>query len=120
MEKFTDYKKLNVFQKAHDLAVAVYKATRKFPKDEIFGLTSQMRRCAVSIPSNIVEGYGRNGVKDKLQFYYIARGSLNELEYQLQLAYELGYFSEAEYKLLSDVHQETGKLLHGFIAFNKK
>jgi four helix bundle protein len=118
--KFIGYQKLTVFQKAHDLSIVVYKITRKFPQEEIFGLTSQMRRCAVSVPANIAEGYGRNGKKDKLQFYYIARGSLNELEYYIDLANELKYYSSEDYKLLTELRYETGNLLHGFIEFTKK
>lgn len=119
MNEFTGYQKLTTFQKAHELSVAVYKITRKFPREEIFGLTSQMRRSAVSVPANIAEGYGRNGKKDKLQFYYIARGSLNELEYYLELAFELKYCPEEEYELLGKLRRETGKLLTGFIEFTK-
>ena len=91
------YRKLNVYIKAHELTKAIYKVTKKFPEDELFGLISQMRRCAVSVPANITEGYGRRTLADKLQFYYIARGSLNELEYYLDLSKDLGYLSAADY-----------------------
>lgn len=74
----------------------------------------------MSVPANIAEGYGRNGKKDKLQFYYIARGSLNELEYYIDLANELKYYSSEDYKLLTELRYETGNLLHGFIEFTKK
>ncbi len=77
-----------------------------------------MRRCAVSVPANIVEGYGRNGKKDKLQFFYIARGSLNELGYYIELARELGFYPEAEHESLLELRDETAKLLYGFIKFN--
>ena len=109
------YKNLTVYQKADDLAVLVYLATRGFPKDELFGLTSQMRRCAVSVPANIVEGCGRRTKKDQAQFYYIARGSLNELEYYIDLAYKLKYVDEKKYNELIDIRSVVGRLLHGFI-----
>lgn len=120
MQQIISYRKLDVFQKAHELAIAVYKLTRKFPREEIFGLTSQMRRCSFSVPANIVEGYGRNGKRDKLQFLYIARGSLNELDYYIELSHDLKYCSEVDYELLSELRNKTGILLNGFIKFNEK
>lgn len=119
-DQLNGYQKLNVFKKARELASGVYKITRGFPREEIFGLTSQMRRCAISVPANIVEGYGRNGKKDKLQFYYIARGSLNELEYYLEFANELKYCTRQNYDMLVNLRRETGQLLNGFIEFTKK
>ncbi|MCD5383584.1 four helix bundle protein, partial [candidate division WOR-3 bacterium] len=80
-----------VWLKAHILVLEIYRLTREFPQDERFGLTSQMRRCAVSVPANIAEGYRRKGMKDKLKFYNIAQGSLNELRYYLILSKDLGY-----------------------------
>lgn len=109
------YKHLNVWIKAHSLVLLVYKVTRNFPKDEMFGLVPQMRRCAVSVPANIVEGYGRRTSKDKLQFYYIARGSLNELEYYIDLSKELGYVTEDEYDDLVALRNDVGRLLTGLI-----
>ena len=79
-----------------------------------------MRRCAVSIPANIVEGYGRRTVKDKLQFYYIARGSLNELEYYVDLSLRLGYISEREYKEYSALREVVGRLLNGLMRSFEK
>jgi four helix bundle protein len=84
-----DYKKLEVWQKAHLLAINAYEATKTFPKDELFGLTSQIRRACISIPSNIAEGCGRGGNTELCQFLKIALGSINELEYQLLLAFDL-------------------------------
>jgi four helix bundle protein len=89
----TEYKKyieLNVWIYARKLVNIVYALTKLFPKEEQFGLTNQMRRCAVSIPSNIAEGCGHNHKKDGLQFFYISRGSLYELETQLYLSNDLG------------------------------
>lgn len=114
MEYKAGYKKLNVWVKANELVLLVYKLTKRLPKDEIFGLISQMRRCAISVPANLVEGYGRNTTKDKLRFFYIARGSLNELEYYIDLCFQLGYFTENEYKSLVGLRNDVGRLLNGF------
>lgn len=115
MEYRNGYKHLNVWIKAHDLVLMVYKVTKNFPKEEIFGLVSQMRRCAISVPANIVEGYGRRTSKDKLQFYYIARGSLNELEYYIDLSMELCYVTNDEYNDLIVLRNDVGRLLNGLI-----
>ena len=92
----SDYQKLEVWQMAMRLVEEVYKRTRNFPKEELFGLTSQVRRAAISIPSNIAEGASRAGSREFLQFLHIARGSASELETQLLLAKNLGYLSEAD------------------------
>ena len=96
MEKLKSHKDLKVWQESMTLVVAVYKATEDFPKHEIYGLTSQIRRAAVSIPSNIAEGAGRKGKKEFARFLYIALGSLSEVETQLEIAYRLKYLNEAE------------------------
>ena len=120
MEYEPGYKKLNVYQKADKLVLLVYKITKKFPKDELFGLISQMRRCAVSVPANVVEGYGRRTDKDKIQFYYISRGSLNELEYYIDLSFSLGYINKQEQDLLIGARSDVGRLLNGFIKSFEK
>jgi four helix bundle protein len=89
-----DYKKLRAFELADELALLVYKATRIFPKEEMFGLTSQLRRAVVSIASNIVEGSGRDSQADYLRFLNMAYSSTSEACYQLSLAYRLGYLNE--------------------------
>ncbi|MBI2623719.1 MAG: four helix bundle protein [Candidatus Liptonbacteria bacterium] len=114
-ENFTGYKNLTLYAKACALVVLVYKITKKFPKEELFGLTSQMRRCAVSIVANIVEGYGRRTPKDKLQFLYIARGSLSELECYIDLSQQLEYINPTEQSELAKAKAEVGKLLFGFM-----
>lgn len=91
------------------------KLQKVFHKEEMFGLISQIRRCAVSVPANIVEGYGRRTNKDKIQFYYTARGSLNELEYYIDLAHRLDYINETEHKQLTVLRNDVGRLLFGFI-----
>ncbi|HVP10308.1 MAG TPA: four helix bundle protein [Phycisphaerae bacterium] len=97
MENFRD---LQVWQKAHQLTLAIYKLTKAFPKEELYGLTSQMRRCCVSIPSNIAEGCGRHGDAELGRFLQIAMGSANELEYQTLLARDLGFIDAACYEPL--------------------
>jgi four helix bundle protein len=97
-----DFKKLNVWKKAHETTLAVYQLTKSFPKDEVYGLTSQIRRACVSIPSNIAEGCGKEGNKDLSHFLQIALGSASELEYQLLLAEELKYLKETEYVKLNN------------------
>ena len=109
------YKRLIVWNRAHELVVKTYKVTDNFPKNEIFGLTSQMRRSAVSVPANIVEGYSRKSVKEKLNFYNIARASLSELEYYIDLSFELNYFDKKSYDQLLNARAEVGRLLNGFI-----
>ena len=95
-----DVEKLKVWQSAMDLAEAVYEITDKFPKTEIFGITDQIRRAAVSIPSNIAEGKGRRTTKDFIHFLYVARGSLNELATQIKLARRIGYLTPEDYSAL--------------------
>ena len=92
-----DFRKLDVWDRSHRLVLDVFRATGSFPKIEQFGLTSQIRRSAISIPSNIAEGAGRRSERDYGRFLAISLGSTNELDYQLQLASELGYLSSAEY-----------------------
>jgi four helix bundle protein len=107
------YQDLIVWQKAMDLALVVDEATETFPQKEIFGLTNQLRRATVSIPSNIAEGQGRETTRDFLRFLGIARGSLQELETQLILASRLRYIDEAGKVALFEVAEETGRLLSG-------
>jgi four helix bundle protein len=109
------YKKLKVYQEAHALVIAVYRATDNFPKSEMFGLSSQMRRAAVSIPANIIEGQARAGKKEFKRFLDIANGSLAELEYYLELIFALGYVSEEKYMSLEERRIATGNLLGGLI-----
>lgn len=92
------YRKLLVYLKAHKLVLLVYRITKTFPRDELFGLISQMRRCVVSVAANIVEGYSRKTPANKLQFYYIAQGSLTELEYYIDLSFDWGYLNQENYK----------------------
>ena len=109
------YEDLRVWRRAMDLVLEVYRGTATFPKQEIYGLTSQMRRASVSIPSNIAEGKGRFSRKELLQFLFHARGSLLELQTQITIARELGYIAPAEGKKLTDLASEVGRLLNGLV-----
>jgi len=119
-EYIPGYKSLEVWKKADELAFSVYQITRGYPKDELFGLISQMRRCVISVPANIVEGYGRRTDKDKLQFYYIARGSLNELEYYIDISLRLKYISQESHRKIVGLREHVGRLLNGFIKSIEK
>ncbi|MEO6062879.1 MAG: four helix bundle protein [Thermoflexales bacterium] len=110
-----DFKQLTVWQKSHQLALDVYAATMQFPREEMFGLTSQVRRSAVSIPSNIAERRGRSNDGEMRRFMQIALGSAAELEYQLLLAKDLTYITENTLLGLNSQLQEVRKMLIGFI-----
>lgn len=109
------YTDLIVWQKAMDLVEKIYHATEPFPHREIFGLTNQMRRAAVSIPSNVAEGQGRATTKDFLQFLSIARGSLQEVETQVMLACRLSYLNEPLKCHLLDATAEIARILNGLV-----
>jgi four helix bundle protein len=109
------YRDLIAWRKATDLALEIYRATQKFPKDELYGLTSQMRRAAVSAASNIAEGKGRYSRKEFAQFLYRARGSLLELETQLFIAKELHYLEALVFRRMEDRTKELGRILNGLI-----
>jgi four helix bundle protein len=109
--KSQSFKELIVWQKAHQFVLAVYRMTKSFPKEELFGLTSQFRRAAVSIPANIVEGYRKRGKADKVRFFNISEGSLEECKYYLILAKDLGY---ATTENESGLAEEISKLLNAY------
>lgn len=110
-----DFRQLKVWEKSHQLALAIYKATKSFPKEELYGLTSQIRRASMSIPTNIAEGCGRNTDADFARFLQIAMGSASETEYQLILAHDLEFLSKESYeKLHSDV-EEVKRMLASFL-----
>ena len=109
------YKDLIVYQKAYKLALEIYKATKDFPKEETYGLVSQLQRAAASVPANIAEGYDRNHRREYIQFLYIAKGSLAEVETYLSLALDLGYIEKELYCDIENIREETGRMLHGLI-----
>lgn len=110
------YKDLVAWQKSMDLVTGTYRATAGFPKDELFGLTSQLRHAAVSIPSNIAEGQGRLAEKEFRYFLGQARGSLMEVETQLQIAENLGYLQKEQTASLFQKCAEVGRILNGLLA----
>ena len=109
-----DFHKLKVWEKAHDLTLQVYLATKDFPKDEMYGLISQMRRSSASIPTNIAEGCGRNSIAETIQFFNVAMGSLSELEYQLILAHDLHYIEDKSLIKLTGELIEVRQMLYAF------
>jgi len=110
-----DHRKLKAFQLADKLALKVYGATREFPRQEMFGLTSQLRRAAVSAASNIVEGCARSSRKDFVHFLEMAHGSLREVGYQLSLAHRLGYLDADGFDSLDDLYGNASRTLAGLI-----
>ncbi|OGW35518.1 MAG: hypothetical protein A2X58_00730 [Nitrospirae bacterium GWC2_56_14] len=115
VNKITGFRELNVWQRAYALTLDLYRITRKFPKAEIYGLTSQLQRAAVSVPANIAEGYERNHRKEYLQFLFIAKGSLGELDTLLLLSRDLGYMTIEDFDHVNAKRQETMKMLQGLI-----
>lgn len=113
MNPARNFKELIVWQKAHQFVLEVYRFTRGFPTDEKFGLTSQIRRAAVSVPANIAEGFPKRGKNDKSRFFNIAQGSLEEVHYYLILANDLGY---GDSEKLLNLYGEVGRLLNGYIS----
>jgi len=109
------YRDLLVWQKAMELTIEIYRFSSDFPKSEVYGLTSQLRRAGVSVPSNIAEGYGRGSRKEYVQFLCISQGSLKELETQVILAQRLNYRSEAAAEGLLGLSEEVGRMLGALI-----
>ena len=114
-EKVETWKDLQVWQLAHGLVLRVYEMAKGFPTEERFRLTDQLCRAAISIPTNIVEGKGRNSLGEYLQFLSIAKGSVEEVKYLLLLARDLGYIDEAGYWELADGYNQVGKMLNKLI-----
>ena len=109
------HKELVVWKKGIELVKSIYQSTSSFPVDERFGLTNQMRRCSVSIPSNIAEGFARSSDKELVQFLYISLGSSSELDTQLIISKELEYLSDQDYTGISLLNNEIGKMLSSLI-----
>ncbi len=120
MHKITSYRDLQVWQEGRKLSSVIYKITASFPSSEQFGITNQMRRAVVSIPSNIAEGFGRASAREKNQFYYVAKGSLAELETQCYIACDIGYITEKQLEDIIEPASLTHRLLQGLIKANKE
>ena len=116
MKSFTE---LNAWKKGHELVLNIYTISKKFPKEELFGLTNQIRRAAVSFTSNIAEGFSRNSYKEKLQFYSTALGSLAEIQNQLLIARDINYISMNEFNGLAEKTVVISKLTNGLIKKTK-
>ena len=111
------FKDLVVWQKAHQLVIKIYRLSKTFPKDELFGPTSQLRRAAVSVPANVVEGFKRATIRDKLRYLNIAQGSLEEVRYYLILCHDLGYGDTHD--LMGDL-EEVSRILEAYMKSLKK
>jgi len=111
MNKINSVEELDVFKLAHELTVEIYKITKEFPKEEVYGLVSQMRRAASSVPSNLAEGSNRNTSAEYKHFVGIAKGSAGEVHYQLLLAKDLGYLDEEKYSDLRDGYHRVLQML---------
>ncbi len=117
IKSFTD---LDSWKEGHKLVLMVYRITKDFPKEELFALISQLRRCVVSITSNIAEGFSRQTYKDKIQFYAIALGSVTELQNQILIAKDVGYISEQEFQEVANQSVIVNKLINGMIRKRKE
>ena len=114
------HKNLDVWKKSLDLVEIIYRLAELFPKSEIYGLTNQMRRAVISVPSNIAEGAARKTKKEFIQFLHMAQGSLSELDTQIEIAKRLGYSSEDQSKTLFEIMQDVDRMLSGLIKSLKK
>ena len=110
-----DFHDLRVWERAHQLTLTIYTASLKFPREELYGLTSQIRRCAVSIGANIAEGCGKMGNNEFQRFLQIASGSASELEYELLLAKDLGYIAQSDYSKIADELAQIRKMLSSLL-----
>ena len=118
-DKITSFTQLRTWQFSREYVTKVYKVTMKFPKEELFGLTSQIRRSAVSVPANIAEGFSRAGLKEKAQFYQIRLGSLTETLSHIYIALDLGYINDQELQEFSTRTENIHKMLNGLIKSAK-
>lgn len=115
MAKINTFRELDVWKYAHELVLNVYTVTKKYPREELFALVTQVRRAAVSVPSNIVEGFRRKSLKDSIHFYNISDASLEEVKYQLFLSSELGYITQKEYTNIYILCEQVGAKLTRWI-----
>jgi len=118
-KEIKSFKDIIAWQKSHQLVLKIYKITKYFPSDEKFGLISQMRRAAVSVAANIVEGFARKKILESLNFYNISNASLEELKYFILICYDINLITKDTYSKLVEMSQETGRTLHGWIQSQK-
>jgi four helix bundle protein len=116
IKEFTD---LDAWKEAHKLVLMVYKQTNQFPKEEVFGLVSQMRRCSVSITSNIAEGFSRPSYKEKVRFYFVSLGSVTELQNQLLISKDISFIDVEDFKNIMDLSIKVHKIINGLIKKSK-
>ena len=116
IKEFTD---LIAWQEGHKLVLIIYKVTKKYPREEVYSLVDQSRRCVISITSNIAEGFGRHSYKEKIQYFYQAQGSLTELKNQLYIARDVGYIIQGEFDQIIFQAHHVHKLLQGLITKTK-
>jgi four helix bundle protein len=116
--KLSSFQDLEVWQEAHKLVLRVYQITKEFPGEEKFGLVTQMRRAAVSVPANIAEGFKRRGLQDKIRFYNTAESSLEELKYYFILSKDLSYISSSDYLMAQA--EAVGRLLNGLLVSTER
>lgn len=119
MDKIKTFQDLLSWQEGHKLVLMIYKATKRFPREETYSLTDQLRRAAVSVTSNVAEGFGRQGYKEKIQFYYLSQGSIVEVKNQLLIAKDVGYLSNEEFNVIDSQLEHTHRLLQGLIQKSK-
>ena len=118
-DKIRTFTDLDAWKEGHKLVLHIYQITKDFPKDEMFGLTNQIRRCAVSITSNIAEGFSRQFSKEKVQFYSIALGSLTELQNQLLIAKDINYISNDKFQEIANLSVKVHKIINGLIKSSR-
>jgi len=118
-DKISNFRDLNVWKRAHELELKLYRYTTKFPRTEMFGMIDQLRRASISISANIAEGMGRGTYADRIRFYYNARGSMYEVDSLLMTVKDLKYLSIIEYNDLLQLVEDVGRLLNGFIRKTK-
>jgi len=113
--KIRSFTQLQAWKDSHSLVLLIYQATKLFPREELYGLTSQLKRAAVSISSNIAEGFGRQYYKEKIQFYFLSKGSLTEVQNQLLIARDIGYLEAKDFLALANQTVKVSKILAGLI-----
>jgi len=118
-DKIRSFTDLDAWREGHKLVLEIYKTTKLFPKEEIFGLTSQIKRCVISITSNIAEGFSRQSYKEKVQFYSVSLGSTTELQNQILIARDVGYILEEQFQKLAEQSVKVHKIINGLIKGSK-